>query len=232
MLNIPVIMLLLSGLGLLQWASMQYGGRCPTRNLCLRAAWQAHALFSLAMLAGGMRWLERLWLHTLWPEPWLGLAVLASLWLLYGLIVQLRFHRLPCPGPARPVLALGAAWLAGWALVYLLPWPHVPAVLTAGLLAGALCGLPSPAAMLTRGLAGLLAAGAVAWLLELPEAAVQLAGTLPGHYNSLALAGMLLPWLLLPLWLLPSLLGGRPPPGFCKPVHICYRRHSTAGSKT
>ncbi len=233
MLNSFLALLALTGWGGLHWLARHGPTDCKPQGRALLAWWQAHALFTAwALWLDGLQATERLWLQTFWPEAWLGLMVWLSLWGLY-----LGFTRLWLglrKQPEQPFYSrfLLLAWLAGWVLAYLSQVWELPAsnrwqaaiFLMLAALAALLCGRGNLRATFLRVAAFLASAWLVLLFLRQPRAAMEIAGSLPGHYNSLIVAGLLLPWLLLPLWLLFPLLAGRMPAGFCQPLFLCYRR--------
>ncbi len=176
--------------------------RRASTSSAVRVWWEGHAGYTLLMLpAGGLAWLEGLWLHTLWPEARMGAAVLVSLWLLYTLFMRLWFllHR----SAVSPHLAswLGLFWLFGLPAAYLPDQPAAGWLILPAALPALFCIHPRGGALPVALLSGTAAMILGNLLLTWPEVAMNTAHTLPGHYNSLAVAGLLWPWLLVPGWL-------------------------------
>ncbi len=228
MLNLFLASLVLGQWLLLEWLARRGPASVRLQANKLRLPWQAHTLFAAwALWLHGLALTERLWLHTLWPEAWMGLAILLTCWLLYQAFLRLwlRLYRAPEAGPQATFLAM--LWLGGWLISYTSFTRPETGLMLLGLLAGVYCGRGRIRATLQQLALWLPATWAGGFFLRHPEAAMRMADTLPAHYNSLMAAGLVLPWLLLPLWLvLPWLFRG---PGKENPQPLLGCHPKTAG---
>ncbi len=225
MLNLFLASLVLCQWLLLEWLVRQGPRVVRQQARKLYRPWQAHSLFAAwALWFHGLAQVERFWLRTLWPEAWMGLAILVTLGLVNHSFVRIVCRLLKVPGHGSPMAFLAILWLGGWFVCYGLAINPTAGLLAVALLAGGWCSRGQIHALPAQLVLWLTAAWITSLFLQHPEAAMRIADTLPAHYNSLAVAGLVLPWVLLPLWLvLPWLNRGRLK-DHTPPLYACQAR--------